>query len=122
MNAFGRILRALLILTLGFSASPSYVRADESAASRLNQCVDQQIVCASLRTSEGRDAIVSSRPGSEFSLKTVRRSSSWQAAVLVAVSSPSRAPFSIVLAGRGRTTPQAVARSATPVRGPPASA
>jgi hypothetical protein len=116
------MLRALLILALGFSAPPSYVRADESAASRLDYCVDQQIVCASLRTSEGRDEFVSSRPGSEFSLKTVRRSSSWHAAVLVAVSSPSRSQSSIVWAGRGRTTPQAIARSATPVRGPPASA
>jgi hypothetical protein len=122
VNALTRILRALLILALGFSAPPSYVRADESPASRLDHCVDQQIFCAALRTSEGRDAIVSSRAGSEFSLKTVRRLSSWQAAVLVAVSSLSTSQFSIVLAGRGRTTPQTVARSARPVRAPPASA
>jgi hypothetical protein len=122
VNALTRTLRALLILALGFSTPPSHVRADESAASRLDHCVDQQIFCANLRTSEGRDAIVSSRAGSGFSLKTVRRSSSWQAAVLVAVSSPSASQFSIVLAGRGRTTPQAVARSAKPVRAPPTSA
>jgi len=121
VNALTRILRALLILALGFS-TPSHVRVDESAASRLDHCVDQQIFCANLRTSEGHDVLVSPRGASEFSLKTVRRSSSWQAAVLVAVSSPSMSPFSIALAGRGRTTPQTVARSATPVRAPPTSA
>ena len=122
MNPLYRIARALLILALGFNAPQSYVRADGSATSRLDQCVDQQIFCANFRTSEARDAIVSSRAASEFSLKSVRRSSSWQAAVPVAVSSPSTSQDSNFWAGRGRVAPAPVARSATPVRAPPASA
>ena len=122
VNALTRIARGLLILALGFTAPSSYVGADESSSSRLDRCVDQQIFCANLRTSEGRDAIVGSRPASEFSLKSARRSSSWQAAVLVAVSSPSTAQYSVFATGRGHGTAPSVARSATPVRAPPASA
>ena len=121
VNALTRIARVLLILALGFSAPSSYARADESL-SRLDRCVDQQIFCANLRTSEGHDAIVGSRAASEFSLKSARRSSSWQAAVLVAASSPSAAQYSIFATGRGHRTAPSVARSATPVRAPPASA
>jgi hypothetical protein len=122
VNALTRIARALLVLALGFSAPQSYLRADETAASRLSGCVDQAIFCANLRSSEGHDAIVSSRAASELSLKSARRSSSWQAADLLAVRSLSTRQYSIFSAGLGHITPSAVARAATPVRAPPASA
>ena len=122
MNALVRIARLLVVLALGFGAPQADVRAGDSAALAPARCLDQQLLCAKLRQSDARVAIVSAREGAQFSLKSAKRQSPWQAAALLAVVSRSSAQESVVLAAGGRRMLTAAALSTRPARAPPASA
>jgi hypothetical protein len=122
VNPFVRIARLLLVLALGVGAPQAYVRADEPAALAPAHCAEQQLLCAKLRQSDARVAIVSAREGTQFSLKSAKRSSLWQAAVLLDVVSRSTAQESVFLAAGGRRVVTAAGLSTSPVRAPPASA
>jgi hypothetical protein len=122
VNALVRIARLLVVLALGVGAPQAYVGAVEPAALAPAQCVDQQLLCAKLRQSDARVAIVSARESTQFSLKSAKRSSPRQAAVLLGVVSRSTAQESVFLAAGGRRMVTVAGLSTTPVRAPPASA
>jgi hypothetical protein len=122
VNALTRIARLLLVGALSFGTPLPSLHADEAAAFGASLCRSQLLVCAKLQQSEARAAIVSARESTQFSLKSAKRSSPWQAAVLLPVAFRSTAQDSISRQAGGRITLLATGLAARPVRAPPAIA
>ena len=117
-----RIARLLVVVALILGAPLPSIRTDQAAAFRPSPCLDQLFDCARLQHSEDRAAIVSAREATQFSLKSSKRSSPWQAAVLLAAVFRSTTQNSISYSADGRITLAAAGLTATPVRAPPATA
>ena len=122
VKALTRIARLLLVIALSLGAPLPSLRAAEAAAVGPSPCRNQLFVCAKLQQSEARSAIVSARESSQFSLKSAKRSSPWQAAVLLAATFRDTAHHSISLSAGSRITFAAAGLAARPVRAPPATA
>jgi len=88
VNSATRFARTLLILALSLGAPPSALGGTDLNVIPAGGCTDRLTVCATIRQSEGRAAIVSGREVQQLSLKSVQRASVWPAAVLVAIVSP----------------------------------
>jgi hypothetical protein len=122
VNALTRIARLLLVCALGLGAPLPAFHADEAAAVGPSPCRNELFVCAKVQRSEARAAIVSARESTQFSLKPSKRSSPWQAAVLLATAFRATAQDSISLSAGSRITLAAAGLAARPVRAPPATA
>jgi hypothetical protein len=121
VNALTRIARLLLVAALSLGAPLPSVGADEAAAFGSSPCRNALFACAKLQQSEGRAAIVGARESTQFSLKSSKRSSPWQAAVLLASAFRATAQDSIAISAGGRITFAAAGLAARPVRAPPAT-
>jgi len=121
VNAITRLARLLLVVALSVGAPLPSLHADEAPAFRPSPCRNQLLVCAKLQQSEARAAIVSARESRQFSLKSSKRSSPWQAAVLLAAAFRATTQDSISLSAGGRVMFAAAGLAARPVRAPPAT-
>ena len=98
VNPAIRFARTLLILALSLGAPPSALGGTDLNVIPAGGCTDRLTVCATVRQSEGRAAVVSGREVHQLSLKSVQRASVWPAAVLVAIVSPTTREQSPTLA------------------------